>query len=72
MVTETTVVPPGWVSQALSWVGLRWPEGDTGRISAAGGALEDHDIRVSECMGHRYPRTSVRSPANRPGWLRAN
>src|SRR5215831_12402721 len=38
MVTQTTVVPPGWVTQALNWVGLRWPEGDTGRISAAGDA----------------------------------
>lgn len=36
-VADSSVVP-GWLSDALSWVGLRWPEGDATRLAAAGDA----------------------------------
>jgi len=68
MVTETTIVPPSWVSQALDWVGLRWPEGDTGRISAAGDAW----LQLGKTLREQHAAATAAaqrawSPPNRGG-----
>ena len=68
MVTQTSTVPPGWVSQALDWVGLRWPEGDTGRISAAGDAW----LQLGRALREQHAAAEaaaarVWSPPNRGG-----
>jgi hypothetical protein len=45
---ETSALVPSWVTEALSWVGLRWPEGDTGRLTAAGDAWLEFGRTLAE------------------------
>jgi hypothetical protein len=68
MVVETSEAPTGWVSRALDWCGLRWPEGDTGQIKAAGNAW----LALGRSLREQYGTATaaaqaVWSPPNRGG-----
>ena len=48
---------PGWLSDALGWVGLRWPQGDSTELSAAG------DVWLAFARTVREHRTSADAAA---------
>jgi hypothetical protein len=47
--TESAVVPSA-LRQALEWVGLRWPEGDASKLSAAGDAWIEYARAMREAL----------------------
>ena len=55
--TAATSVAPGWLSQALEWVGLRWPDGDPDALTAAGDAW----LALGRALGEQHDRASALS-----------